>query len=164
MARESRLELVKQSLGMLVEMLRRDDTVGIVAYGTDARVVLPPTRASDGGTIMSAVGALQPGGSTNAAAGLALGYEMARENFVAGGINRVVLASDGRRERRRDGRPTRSCPASATAPRPASSWSRSASAWAISNTCCSSGSPTTATASTRTSTISTRPAGSSCPT
>jgi Ca-activated chloride channel family protein len=95
MSRESRLELVKQSLGMLVEMLRRDDTVGIVAYGTDARVVLPPTRASDGGTIMSAVGALQPGGSTNAAAGLALGYEMARENFVAGGINRVVLASDG---------------------------------------------------------------------
>jgi Ca-activated chloride channel homolog len=95
MARENRLELVKQSLGMLVEMLRRDDTVGIVSYGTDARVVLPPTRVGDSGSILGAVETLQPGGSTNAAAGLAVGYEMARENFVPGGINRVVIASDG---------------------------------------------------------------------
>jgi Ca-activated chloride channel family protein len=95
MARENRLELVKQSIGLLVEMLRRDDTVGIVAFGSDARVVLPPTPARDASAILGAVGALAPGGSTNAAAGLALGYDLARESFVPGGVNRVVLASDG---------------------------------------------------------------------
>ena len=95
MSRENRLELVKQSLGLLVEMLRRDDSIGIVAYGTDARVVLEPTPVRDSEAILSAVESLQPGGSTNAAAGLELGYEMARGSFVPGGVNRVVIASDG---------------------------------------------------------------------
>ena len=95
MSRENRLELVKQSLGLLVEMLRRDDSIGIVAYGTDARVVLEPTPVRDSEAILSAVDSLQPGGSTNAAAGLELGYEMARGSFVPGGVNRVVIASDG---------------------------------------------------------------------
>ena len=76
-------------------MLRRDDSIGIVAYGTDARVVLEPTPVRDSEAILSAVEALQPGGSTNAAAGLELGYEMARGSFVPGGVNRVVIASDG---------------------------------------------------------------------
>jgi Ca-activated chloride channel homolog len=95
MSRENRLELVKQSLGLLVEMLRADDTVGIVVYGSDARVVLAPTPARDAGAILGAVESLHPEGSTNAAAGLALGYDLARETFVPGGINRVILASDG---------------------------------------------------------------------
>jgi Ca-activated chloride channel family protein len=95
MARENRLELVKQSLGLLVEMLRRDDSVGIVVYGSDARIVLPATPVGEAGTILVAVESLDPEGSTNAAAGLSLGYDLARESFVPGGINRVVLASDG---------------------------------------------------------------------
>ena len=95
MSRENRLELVKQSLGMLVEMLRRDDSIGIVAYGTDARVVLQPTPVRDSEAILGAIATLEPGGSTNAAAGLELGYEMARGSFVPGGVNRVVIASDG---------------------------------------------------------------------
>jgi len=95
MARENRLELVKQSLGLLVEGLGRNDTVGIVVYGSDARVVLPPTRARDAGTILDAIASLQPEGSTNAEAGLRLGYEMADATLREGGINRVVLASDG---------------------------------------------------------------------
>jgi len=95
MSRENRLELVKQSLGLLVEMLRRDDSIGIVAYGTDARVVLQPTPVRDSEAILDAIATLEPGGSTNAAAGLELGYEMARGSFVPGGVNRVVIASDG---------------------------------------------------------------------
>ena len=95
MSRENRLELVKQSLGLLVEMLRPDDSVAIVVFGTDARVALPPTRAGDAATILGAVAELHPEGSTNAAAGLALGYEVAEGSVVRGGINRVILASDG---------------------------------------------------------------------
>ncbi len=95
MAREDRLELVKRSLHLLVEGLRGDDTIGIVVYGTEARVVLRPTSARDAGTILDAIDALQPEGSTNAEAGLRLGYEMAREQLRDEGINRVVLASDG---------------------------------------------------------------------
>jgi Ca-activated chloride channel family protein len=95
MAREDRLGLVKQSLALLVEGLRRDDRVGIVVYGSDARVVLPPTSARDAGTILDAIDSLEPEGSTNAQAGLRLGYEMARAQLRDEGINRVVLASDG---------------------------------------------------------------------
>jgi len=95
MAREDRLGLVKQSLALLVEGLRPDDIVGIVVYGSEARVVLPPTSARQPGTILDAINTLEPEGSTNAEAGLRLGYEMARAQLRPEGINRVVLASDG---------------------------------------------------------------------
>jgi Ca-activated chloride channel family protein len=95
MAREDRLELVKRSLALLVEELRPRDTVALVVYGSDARVVLPPTRAREADEILAAIGSLQPEGSTNAEAGLRLGYALARETLVEGGINRVILASDG---------------------------------------------------------------------
>jgi Ca-activated chloride channel family protein len=95
MARENRLELVKDSLRLLVEGLHRGDRVGIVVYGSDARVVLQPTRADDRETILAAIDRLVPEGSTNAEAGLRLGYEMARAQLSEEGINRVILASDG---------------------------------------------------------------------
>ena len=62
MARENRLELVKRSLHVLVDGLRRDDSVGIVVFGSDARVVLPPTGARDRATILEAIDSLQPEG------------------------------------------------------------------------------------------------------
>ena len=92
---DNRLGLVKQSLEMLVEQLHRDDTVSIVVYGSEARVVLEPTRGSDTGEILSAIYSLQPDGSTNAEAGLRLGYRMAMEAYNTDGINRVILCSDG---------------------------------------------------------------------
>ena len=95
MAREDRLELVKRSLELLVEGLRRDDSVAIVVYGSEARVVLGPTSGRDAGEILDAIHSLQPEGSTNAEAGLRLGYELAREQFREEAINRGLLASDG---------------------------------------------------------------------
>jgi Ca-activated chloride channel family protein len=95
MAREDRLGLVKQSLALLVEGLGRGDSVAIVVYGTEARVVLGPTPARHAREILDAIESLQPEGTTNAEAGLRLGYELARETLLEGGINRVVLASDG---------------------------------------------------------------------
>jgi Ca-activated chloride channel family protein len=95
MDRENRLELVKRSLELLVEQLRPSDSVGIVVYGSDARAVLEPTGGADRETILEAIYALQPEGSTNAEAGLRLGYERANAAFRPGGINRVILCSDG---------------------------------------------------------------------
>ncbi len=92
---ENRLGLVKQSLGVLVDGLRPSDTVAIVEYGSEARVVLAPTPAQDGWAIRDAIDHLRPGGSTNAAAGLLLGYDIARSAYDEGALNRVVLASDG---------------------------------------------------------------------
>jgi Ca-activated chloride channel family protein len=95
MAREDRLELVKQSLALLVEQLRPTDTVGIVVYGSDARALLEPTSGDEKKTILRAIGKLQPEGATNAEAGLRLGYEQANRTFKPEGINRVILCSDG---------------------------------------------------------------------
>ncbi|MBI5353720.1 MAG: von Willebrand factor type A domain-containing protein [Chloroflexi bacterium] len=95
MSMDNRLGLVKQSLEMLVEQLHRNDTVSIVVYGSDARIVLEPTRGSDSDRILSAIYSLNTEGATNAEAGLRLGYDMAMEAFNRDGINRVILCSDG---------------------------------------------------------------------
>ena len=92
---DNRLGLVKRSLELLVEQLHRNDTVSIVVYGSDARVVLEPTRGSAKGKILDAIYSLRPEGATNAEAGLRLGYKMAMRGFLPDGINRVILCSDG---------------------------------------------------------------------
>ena len=70
-------------------------SIAVVAFGDDARVVLPPTPATDEETILGAIDDLEPGGSTNLEAGLRLGYALARETLLGEGIDRVILASDG---------------------------------------------------------------------
>ncbi len=92
---DNRLGLVKRSLELLVEQLRPEDTVGIVVYGSDARVLLDPVSGSDKGAILSAIYSLHPEGATNAEAGIRLGYQMAMGAFNPHGINRVILCSDG---------------------------------------------------------------------
>ena len=92
---DNRLGLVKRSLELLVEQLRPWDTVSIVVYGTEARVVLEPTPGSDKGRILEAIYSLQPEGVTNAEAGIRLGYRMAMRAYNPDGINRVILCSDG---------------------------------------------------------------------
>lgn len=93
MGREGRLELAKRSMERLVDNLDRFDTVGIVAYDDRAWVVLEPTSSRR--EILSAIDTLRPGGSTNAEAGLVLGYNMASEHFNRRANNRVILISDG---------------------------------------------------------------------
>lgn len=95
MADNGKLELVKQSLQLLIERLRPDDTVAIVAYTTDARIVLNPTSAESRAALLDAIYALQPRQSTNVEDGLRLGYQLAEQAFRPGGINRVILCSDG---------------------------------------------------------------------
>jgi Ca-activated chloride channel family protein len=95
MAMEGRLELVKAALGLLVTRLRGDDSVAIVAFNDSAQVILNPTSAAEPGAILDALNRLQPGGSTNAQAGLELGYDLARLGHRAGANDRVVMASDG---------------------------------------------------------------------
>ncbi|MCP4356667.1 MAG: VWA domain-containing protein, partial [Chloroflexi bacterium] len=76
MGQENRLGLVKESLALLVDRMRPDDTVSIVVYGTSARTVVPPTPGSDRETILGGIYSLQTEGSTNLEAGLLMGYEM----------------------------------------------------------------------------------------
>ncbi|MDW3213844.1 MAG: von Willebrand factor type A domain-containing protein [Ilumatobacteraceae bacterium] len=95
MDRDDRLGLVKESLSILVDELDDDDTVAIVTYDDNSGVVLEPTSVRDRGEILDAIERLRPGGSTNLEAGLRQGYALADDAFRRGGINRVVLASDG---------------------------------------------------------------------
>ncbi|MDH3498596.1 MAG: von Willebrand factor type A domain-containing protein [Acidimicrobiia bacterium] len=91
----NRMEMVKGALATLVDQLRPTDTVAIVAYDTNAWVVLDPTAAENRGLILDRIASLRPGGSTNAEAGLTMGYDIAASTFESGLINRVILASDG---------------------------------------------------------------------
>lgn len=92
---ESRLGLMKRSLHLLVNQLDERDQVSIVVYGSAARLVLEPTSAVHAHIIRAAVDSLHTEGSTNAQAGLELGYSLAASHLVEGGINRVILCSDG---------------------------------------------------------------------
>ncbi|MFL6202128.1 MAG: von Willebrand factor type A domain-containing protein [Thermoanaerobaculia bacterium] len=89
----NRLGLVKSSLGLLLDRLKPTDKVGLVVYGSEARVVLEPTH--DLARVRSAVDALHTDGATNAEAGLVLGYDVANRYFRPEGNNRILLCSDG---------------------------------------------------------------------
>jgi len=91
----NKLPLVKQSLRMLVDKLRNDDRVAIVVYAGAAGLALPSTSARQKAEILRAIDELNPGGSTNGAAGIQLAYDIAKANLVGGGVNRVILATDG---------------------------------------------------------------------
>lgn len=95
MAMENRLGLVKRALTLLVEQLRHGDEVGIVIYGSRARVLLSHTGVEGHEEILAAINSLAPEGATNAEEGLRLGYDLALKNARFGNINRVILCSDG---------------------------------------------------------------------
>lgn len=90
-----KLPLLKSAFRLLVEKLRPEDTVSIVTYAGNAGTVLTPTAIKDKAKILSAIDTLQPGGSTAGAQGLEAAYDLAQQAFVKGGVNRVMLATDG---------------------------------------------------------------------
>ena len=95
MQAQNKLQLVKQSLTMLAESLREQDQISIVAYAGSAGLVLPPTSGHHKAKIMESLARLEAGGSTNGGAGIHLAYATAERTFKKGGINRVILCSDG---------------------------------------------------------------------
>ncbi|MEP7345578.1 MAG: von Willebrand factor type A domain-containing protein, partial [Gemmatimonadaceae bacterium] len=95
MSSENKLPLLKRAFHMLVDQLREDDHVALVVYAGNAGLVLPSTPGSNKQRIHSAIDALESGGSTAGGAGIALAYKVARDNFLRGGNNRVILATDG---------------------------------------------------------------------
>lgn len=92
-----KLPLVTASLRLLIEELNASDTVSMVVYAGAEGLALPPTACDTAGRgrIEAALESLRAGGSTNGGAGITLAYRIAREQFKPGGINRVILATDG---------------------------------------------------------------------
>ncbi len=90
-----KLPLVKQGLQFLTDGLRPEDRIAMVTYAGNSGLVLPATSGEHKGTIREAIGRLDAGGSTNGAAGIELAYQQASEHFIRGGVNRVILATDG---------------------------------------------------------------------
>jgi Ca-activated chloride channel family protein len=95
MAPDDKLPLVKSAMKMLAETLTPQDRVAIVTYAGTTGVTLPATRGNRTAYIQNTIASLTAGGSTNGGAGIQLAYQIAADNFVKGGINRVILATDG---------------------------------------------------------------------
>lgn len=95
MSDANKLPLLKQSMKILINELRKEDKVSIVVYAGAAGMVLPPTSGDNKKTIIDALEKLDSGGSTAGGAGIELAYKTAQENFIKNGNNRVILATDG---------------------------------------------------------------------
>ncbi len=95
MRSHDKLDLLKSSLKMLARQMRPRDRIAIAVYAGASGLVLESTPGSDSRRILAAIDQLSAGGRTHGAAGIRLAYAVARENFVPGGINRVLLATDG---------------------------------------------------------------------
>jgi Ca-activated chloride channel homolog len=91
----NKLPLVQQALRMLISNLGENDRVAMVVYAGAAGMVLDSTLGTEQSAIMSALDRLTAGGSTNGGDGIQLAYQIAREHFITGGTNRVVLCTDG---------------------------------------------------------------------
>ena len=95
MSKPDKLQLVQRSMDLLVPKLRASDKVSIVVYARNEGLALPATPGDKHERIQEAFWALSPGSGTHGSAGIKLAYSVARENFVADGTNRVILATDG---------------------------------------------------------------------
>ncbi|MDE0865385.1 MAG: VWA domain-containing protein [Rubripirellula sp.] len=91
----NKLPLVKEGMAMLLSQLDEKDRVAIVVYAGSAGLVLDSTSAKKTNKIEKALEELMAGGSTNGGAGISLAYQTARDNFIAEGVNRVILCTDG---------------------------------------------------------------------
>ena len=91
----NRLPLVKQAMRLLVHKLGENDRVAIVVYAGASGLALPSTSGNHKEEILAALENLQAGGSTNGAQGIELAYQTAAEHFIKGGVNRVIVATDG---------------------------------------------------------------------
>jgi len=92
---DNKLPLLKDSMSLLIDTLRPEDRVSIVAYAGSAGLVLPPTAGNRKRTILAAIDRIEAGGSTAGGAGIDLAYRTAAENYFTEGNNRVILATDG---------------------------------------------------------------------
>ena len=90
-----KLPLVKQSLNLLLDRLKPNDTVAIAVYAGAAGTVLPPTQVKEKTKIIHAMDQLSAGGSTAGGEGIELAYQLAEENFKEDAVNRIILATDG---------------------------------------------------------------------
>ena len=95
MSSQDKLPLLKTAFTLLVDQVREQDRVAIVVYAGAAGLVLPSTPGSEKDEILAALEKLQAGGSTAGGAGIKLAYDVASKNFIEGGNNRVILATDG---------------------------------------------------------------------
>ena len=95
MKSRNKLPLLKKSMKLLLEQLGENDRVAIVVYAGASGMVLPSTTADKKERILTALDRLSAGGSTNGGAGIQLAYKTAVANFIEGGVNRVILATDG---------------------------------------------------------------------
>lgn len=90
-----KLPLLKEAFTMLTKQLRAQDRVAITVYAGNAGVVLPSTDGNDKSRILAALDKLSAGGSTAGGEGIKLAYSLAKQHFIKGGNNRVILATDG---------------------------------------------------------------------
>ncbi len=95
MDEEDKLPLLKEAMKYLLELMREEDNITLITYSTKVEIVLTPTAATHKDTILKSIESLLTEGTSNANKGIAIAYEIAKNNYIDGGNNRIILATDG---------------------------------------------------------------------
>lgn len=90
-----KLPVLKESVLNMLSMMRKEDEIAIIVFSGKTKVLLNPSSFKDGEKIRKAIEDLKPGGKTDGNAGLKMAYKVADENYMRGGNNRIILATDG---------------------------------------------------------------------
>jgi Mg-chelatase subunit ChlD len=90
-----KLPVLKQSVLDMLSMMRKEDEMAIIVFSGKTKILLNPSSFKDGEKIRKAIEELKPGGKTDGNAGLKMAYKVADENYMRGGNNRIILATDG---------------------------------------------------------------------
>lgn len=95
MTSDNKLGLIKQAFPLMLDGLNQNDVISIVTYASGVRTLLAGCPASNRQTIINVINGLKAGGSTSGSSGLQMAYDVAKSNFIQGGNNRIILATDG---------------------------------------------------------------------
>jgi Tol biopolymer transport system component len=95
MKQADKLPMLKESIKNLITYMRAVDRISIVTYSSDARVLLDGVSAAEQAAINKAINNLGGGGGTNSKVALKKAFKIAGDNYIEGGNNRIILATDG---------------------------------------------------------------------
>ena len=95
MERADRVQIIREALRVLAGQLQPPDKLSVITFARTPRLWVDGMAGDKSGEVLDQVGGLTPQGGTNLEEAMNLAYATALRHYLASGINRLVLLTDG---------------------------------------------------------------------